>query len=53
MWRLLESPMHVRSHPYDTFKYAAFHRNLLDLDDEWEKCLDKALTFQMSYQMRQ
>jgi hypothetical protein len=38
---------------YQTFKEAAFHRNLLDTDEEWEKCLDEAVTFKMPSQMRQ
>jgi hypothetical protein len=38
---------------YATFKESAFHRNLLDTDEEWEKCLEETAIYQMPPQMRQ
>ena len=38
---------------YNTFKEAAFHRHLLDSDEEWDRCLQESATYQMPNQMRQ
>ncbi|GBN17801.1 hypothetical protein AVEN_95679-1 [Araneus ventricosus] len=38
---------------YDTFKQAAFHRHLLNSDDEWDHCLHDSSTYQMPTQLRQ
>lgn len=38
---------------YNTFKDAAFHRHLLDSDEEWDRCLQESATYQMPNQMRQ
>jgi hypothetical protein len=46
----------VRTHQgvvYGTFKEAAMARNLLMDDDEWERCLEEAVAFQMPCQLRQ
>jgi len=32
---------------YNTFKEAAFHRHLLDSDEEWDRCLQESATYQM------
>src|SRR5258705_15894 len=37
---------------YDTFKLTAFHRHLLDSDDEWDRFLREAATIQMPNQLR-
>ncbi|GBO13311.1 hypothetical protein AVEN_163386-1 [Araneus ventricosus] len=38
---------------FDTFKQAAFHRHLLNSDEEWDHCLHDASTYQMPKQLRQ
>jgi hypothetical protein len=38
---------------YDSFKEAAFHRHLLNSDEEWYNCLQEASVFQMPKQLRQ
>ncbi|GBL97411.1 hypothetical protein AVEN_170518-1 [Araneus ventricosus] len=32
---------------YDTFKETAYHHHLLESDEEWERCLEDAATYQM------
>src|SRR5277367_1607241 len=38
---------------YDTFKEVAFHRHLLESDEEWDRCLQESAVYQMPRQMRQ
>lgn len=38
---------------YETFKAAASARGLLNSDDEWDKCLRDASTFQMPKELRE
>ncbi|GBN42705.1 hypothetical protein AVEN_52569-1 [Araneus ventricosus] len=38
---------------YDTLKQAAFHRHLLNSDEEWDHCLHNASAYQMPKQLRQ
>ncbi|GBO20143.1 hypothetical protein AVEN_35896-1 [Araneus ventricosus] len=38
---------------YDTFKQAAFHRHLLNSDEEFDHCLHDASSYQMPKQLRQ
>ena len=38
---------------YSTFKDAAFAAGLLEGDEEWNKCLEEASTFQMPAQLRE
>ncbi|GBN62972.1 hypothetical protein AVEN_210285-1 [Araneus ventricosus] len=38
---------------YDTFNQAAFHRHLLNSDEEWDHCLHDASAYQMPKQLRQ
>ncbi|GBN84336.1 hypothetical protein AVEN_200759-1 [Araneus ventricosus] len=38
---------------YDTFKQTAFHRHLLNSDEEWDHCLHDVSTYQMPKQQSQ
>ncbi|GBN83040.1 hypothetical protein AVEN_39393-1 [Araneus ventricosus] len=38
---------------YDTFKQASFHRHLRNSDEEWNRFLHNASTYQMPKQLRQ
>ncbi|GBM26341.1 hypothetical protein AVEN_239344-1 [Araneus ventricosus] len=38
---------------YDTFKEAAFHRHLLNSDEEWDHCLHDTSTYQIPKQQSQ
>ncbi len=38
---------------YESYKEAAFHRHLLDSDEEWDRCLSESATFRMPREMRE
>ena len=42
----------VNNIQYLTFKEAAFHRNLISSDEEWDRCLEEASHFHMPMQIR-
>ena len=42
----------VNNIQYLTFKEAAFHRNLISSDEEWDGCLEEASHFHMPMQIR-
>ena len=51
-----ESFQCIRTHNgvvHDTFKAAAESRNLLDSDDEWQRCLAEAVEVRMPVQLRE